>query len=102
MAVECRATAGYIEAEVESLAGGGIRDLLLHLACALDADPVLLRDPRRAVALTLSWGGGIQLEAAPGHADVVAVLELGERSLEPALSDVAPWARNVRPDLDVH
>src|SRR6185312_8788400 len=30
------------------------------------------------------------------------MLELSERGLEPALSDVAPRTRDVRPDFDVH
>jgi len=44
---------------------------------------------------------GLQLERAPGDADVVAVLERAERLGEPALADVAPGAGDVGPDLDV-
>ena len=46
--------------------------------------------------------GRVELEAAVAHLDLVAVLELGERGLEPPLADGAPRAHHVRPDLHLH
>jgi hypothetical protein len=100
--VERVAGAREVEAEVEPLLGGDLRHLLLHRAGLLDARAVLLRQVLGAIALTLSRGGGVELEAAPRHLDRVAVLEGRERGLEAALADVAPGAGDVRPDLDVH
>jgi hypothetical protein len=66
------------------------------------AHAVLLGEVRGAVDGALWRRGRIELEAAPRHGDLVAVLEVGQRGLEAALADVAPGAGDVRPDLDVH
>src|SRR5580704_15848546 len=44
----------------------------------------------------------VEFEAPPDELDLVAVLEAAERRLEPTLSDVAPWANDIRPDFDQH
>src|SRR5439155_26467944 len=89
---------------VEALAGGDLAHPVVHGARLVDAHAVLVGQVDGAVALALALArrGGIELEAAPRHADVVAVGERGERALEAALADVAPGAGDVRPDLDVH
>ncbi len=44
---------------------------------------------------------GIELEGMPGDGEVQALLvEDGERALEMALADVAPWADRVGDDVD--
>ena len=100
--VERVAGARDVEAEVEPVAGRGLRHAVLHRDGLLAARAVLLGQVGRAVDAALARGLGVELEAAPRHGDVVAVLELGQRGLEAALADVAPRARDVRPDLDVH
>src|SRR5689334_8233534 len=102
MGVEGRATARDVKSEVQSLAGRCLGHLLFHVASLLDRDPVLLGQARGAFALALGRCRRIEFEASPGHAHIVAMLELRERGLEPALSDVAPRTRDVRPDFDVH
>jgi hypothetical protein len=101
-AVEGGAAAGDVEAEGEALVRRHARQPLLGLAGLLDGHAVLLRQALRAIARALRRRTGVELEAAPGHVDVVAVLELLERGLEATLADVTPRACDVRPDLDVH
>ena len=100
--VERRAGPREVEPEVEAFAGRRLGHLVLHLARPVDGDPVLLGQAGGALALALVGCGGIELEATPGHPHFVAVLELSERGLEPALPDVAPGAGDVGPDLDLH
>ena len=100
--VERVAGARGLEVEVEPLARRRGGHLVLHRPRLLDARPVLAREVLGAVALALGRRAGVELEAAPGDADLVAVLEGGERGLEAALADVAPGAGDVGPDLDVH
>ena len=102
MAVERVAAAGQIEAHVQPVAGRHVGHLGLPRARLLDAHPVLLGQVLGARALARGRRAGVELEAAPGDADLVAVLEGGERGLEAALADVAPGAGDVGPDLDVH
>ena len=102
MSCEGVAAARDIEAEVEPLAGGHVRHVLLHLSCALGRDPVLLGQPLGAVAGLLHGCARVELEAAPRDPNLVGVLEIGQRGFEAALSDVAPRAGDVRPDLHVH
>ena len=73
-------------------------------------------DGARVAYLTeyLVGQGWLREQAAVACADWVAgrrdklaetslsVLERGQRGLEPPLADVAPRARDVRPDLDLH
>ena len=47
-------------------------------------------------------GRQVELEAPTSHTHLVPVLEARERGLEAPLSDVAPRAGKIRPDLDVH
>ncbi len=93
--VEGGASSLDVETEGQSLTGGGIRHALVHLLGALDGDSVLLGEPGRAVALTLGWRGRIELEASPADVHIVRMLELSERSLEAALTDVAPRTSNI-------
>ena len=44
----------------------------------------------------------VQLKAPPGDRDLVGMLELVQRTLEPVLADIAPGADHVGPDLDLH
>jgi hypothetical protein len=102
MRVEGRPVAREVEAEVEPFAGGDVRHLLLHRTGLLDARAVLRGEVLGAVAGTLARGARIEFEAAPRDLDLVAVLEGGERGLEPALPDEAPGAGDIGPDLYVH
>ena len=63
---------GEVEAEVEAVAGGGLGHLRLHLARLVDAHAVLAREVLGAVALALGRRVRVELEAAPGHRDLVA------------------------------
>src|SRR5439155_26183079 len=102
MGVEGVGAADRLEAEVEPLAGRDVRHLVVHRTRLVHGHAVLLGEVDGAVALALARSGGVELEAAPRHADVVAVRERRQGTLEPALADVAPGAGDVRPDLDVH
>src|SRR3954447_24709840 len=100
--VERVARARLVEAELEALAGGDLGHAVVHGAGLLDARAVLLRQMAVAVPGPLGRSVRIQLEAAPRHRDLVAVLEGGQRGLEAALADGAPRAGDVGPDLDFH
>ena len=100
--VERVAAAREVEAEVQALGGGDVGHALLHRKRLVAAHAVLLGEMRRAVVLALARSGRVELERAPRHLHLVAVLEAGERGLEAALADVAPGTGDVRPDLDVH
>ncbi len=102
VAIEGRAAAGDVEPEVQALGGGNIGQLPLGGARLLERHSVLLSQPCGSVALALMRSGRVQLEAAPRHAHVVAVLEPCERGFEAALAHVTPRAGDVRPDLDFH
>ncbi len=76
MGIKGGAAAGHVEAEVKALAGRRVGHLTLHLAGVLDGHAVLLRESLGTIALALRRGGGVELEAPPRHAHVVAMLEL--------------------------
>jgi hypothetical protein len=100
--VEGGARAGALELEVEPFGRRRGGHPVLHRPRLLDARPVLAGEVLGAIAHALGRRAGVELEAAPGDADLVAVREGGQRGLEAALADVAPGAGDVRPDLDVH
>jgi len=100
--VERVAATRDLEVELEPVAGGRLRQRALGLARLLDGHAVLLRQTLRAIAGALMRRAGVELEATPSHIDVIPVLELLEGGFEATLADVAPRARDVRPDLDVH
>ena len=100
--VERVSGASDVEAKVEPLAGGHLRHVILHLDRLAVAHPVFLGQVGGAVTLALARRLGVELEAAPGHAHLVTVLEGGQGGLEAALADVTPGARDVGPDFDVH
>src|SRR5665213_144781 len=102
VAVEGAAAAGDVKAEWKPLLRRHASQLLLGFAGLLHGHAVLLRQALGTIARALRRRAGVELEAPPRHVDLVAVLEALERSLETALADVAPRARDVRPDLDVH
>ena len=80
----------------------GLGQLLFHLSRPLDRDAVLLGQAHRTVAFPLARSRRIELEAAPSHAYLVAVLKLRQGGLETPLAHVAPRASDVGPDLDFH
>ena len=100
--VEGVAAARDVEPKLETLGcrdGGQVR---VHRERLLAAHSVLAREMIGAVPLAGARGARVELEAAPSHAHLVPVLEARERGLEAPLSDVAPGAGDIRPDLDVH
>src|ERR1700735_5246720 len=100
--VESRAAASDVEAEGQTLALRHARKPLLGFTCLLDGHSVLLRQTLCTIAGALIRRVGVELEATPGHIDLIAVLEPLESGFETTLTDVAPRACDVRPDLDVH
>ena len=100
--VERVAAAHPVEAELEPFAGRSLGHLRVELACPVDAQAVLAGEVLIVVAGALCGRMRVELERAVGDGDVVSVLELLERLLEPALADVAPRADDVRPDLNLH
>ncbi len=102
MCVESVAATGDVETEVKALARRYARQLSLGFARLLDGHPILLRQTLCAIAGALLRRAWIELEATPSHIDLIPVLELLESGFEATLADVAPRARDVRPDLDIH
>ena len=68
----------------------------------LGGHPVLALEHLVHRQLDPGRGAGIELVAPPLDLHLVGVLELGQGHLEVPLSDVAPGADHVRPDLDLH
>jgi hypothetical protein len=65
-------------------------------------EAILGHQSGRAIRGPVSGCRRVQLERPVDDLDLVAVLERGERTLEPAFADVAPGADDVRPDVDTH
>ena len=95
MPVEGVARPGEVEAERETLAGRHLGHVPLGGLGLLERHAVLVSQPLGAVPRPLGRRLRVELEAAPPHGDLVAVLELGQRGLEAALADVAPGAGDV-------
>ena len=68
-----------------------------------DRHAVLARDELhvRHVAWAFGLGPWVELEGAPDQLDLARVSELLQRALQPALADVAPRARDIRPDFEL-
>jgi hypothetical protein len=100
--VERVARLDVLEVERQAVRGGDADHALDHVLGLRDAAAVLAGEPLRVRLLVSDRRGSrIELERAPGHDDLVPVGKLGEGRLEPALADVAPWARDVGPDLNL-
>ncbi len=81
---------------------GDLRDPGVHRRRLHQADAVFLGQPLVEGARIEGRCVGVQLEAAPYDADLVAVRELGEGGFEAAPADVAPGTNDIRPDFDLH
>jgi hypothetical protein len=81
----------------ESFAAGEVGDSLLHLT---GLRPVTLG--QHLLSGLDGGAAGVELERPVHHLDLVAVLETGQRRLEPRFADIAPRADDVAPDLHAH
>jgi hypothetical protein len=91
-----------VEAELDAVGRADRLHAVVHRPGLLEGGAVLGGEVCITVPGTLRGRARVELEAAPDHAHLGAVLEARERGLEPPLADVAPRARDVRPDLKLH
>src|SRR5579875_321331 len=103
MGVKGIAGARQVEAEIEPFAGCG-RDHVVDHPLSIGQRGAVLR--RQALGVSSPHPVArrsrlVQLEASPYHLHLVAMLEARQSRLEAALADVAPWADDIGPDLDL-
>ena len=99
--VERVAAAGEVEAELEAFAPPPARSSPRAAPAARSRlIPYLAASRSAAVPSTVARRRRIELEAAPHHGHLVAVLERLQRRFEAPLADVAPRADDVGPDFD--
>jgi hypothetical protein len=100
--VERVAGPGPVEVEVQPLGRGVGRDPRLRGLRGGAAHAVFGGEALHRITLRRGWRARIELEAAPGDRDLLAMIEGGQGVLETALADVAPGTDDVGPDLDIH
>ena len=103
MRVEGVARADVHEVERQPLGARELQQMIRRLLRLRDWHAVLAGDEFhvRNVARALRRCPWIQLERAPDQLDLGRVWKLLQRALQPALADVAPRARDIRPDFQL-
>src|ERR1700680_2605115 len=100
--VEGVARPGSIEMEVQPDTRGVGGDPCLRTLRVGTAHTVFGDEPVQRVTLRRGGRVRVELETPPDDADLVTMLETGQRGLEAALADVTPRTDDVRPDLNIH
>jgi hypothetical protein len=93
---------GVGEVELQTLVERQRADPGVGLQAELPATAELLAEAFGQVPRVVGPGGRVELEGMPDDLGLIDQATVGQDPLQPSLTDVAPGADHVRPDVDAH
>jgi hypothetical protein len=94
------AQAGHVERQ--PVPDGALLHLTLGILGLLQGHPVLARQQFDGRGGGIGRGIRVEFEGPVRHLDLVTMRPAGQRLLETALAEIAPWTYDIGPDLNLH